>query len=77
MAHVDDPDPLLLTAVIDREQVPSREREQVATPRDFRTLATMRPPCSAALLRTSRASITTRCPERRHMAKPQAPGRKR
>ena len=32
VAHVDDLDPLLTAAVIDREQVPAGEREQLAHP---------------------------------------------
>ena len=32
VAHVDDPDPLLFAAVVDGEQMPPREREEVARP---------------------------------------------
>ena len=46
VADVDDPDPLGFAAVIYGEDVPAREREQRVHPRDFRTLATICPPCS-------------------------------
>ena len=70
VAHVDDLDPLLATAVVDREQVPAGQREQLAhavrlqAPRDqppaveARRPAPSRPPaCSRS---TSRATLSDR-----------------
>ena len=70
MADVDDLDPLLLAAVVDREQVAAGEGEEVARrPRDASARATSRPPwtrpaaaslggcsvCSAAVAIAARA----------------------